>query len=89
VIVEERAIDDTSIRAVRCTTAGFYGALTQAFRDAHPPIAGTIAAMIILPIVTHLLEFLSKHIVNVEVPATSTCAVDDISSGTRTPLMRP
>src|SRR5262249_45581327 len=41
----------------RCCTAGFYGAVTQAFRDAQPPLAGTLAAMIILPASTHLLEF--------------------------------
>ena len=40
----------------RCSTAGFYGAVTQAFREAQPPLAGTLAAMFILPITTHLLE---------------------------------
>jgi len=41
----------------RCCTAGFYGAVTQAFRDAQPPLAGTLAAMLILPASAHLLEF--------------------------------
>jgi hypothetical protein len=42
----------------RCSTAGFYGAVTHAFRDAQPPMAGTLAAMLILPVTTHLLEFI-------------------------------
>ena len=40
----------------RICTAGFYGALTQAFRRVEPPIAGTIAAMIALPSIAHSLE---------------------------------
>lgn len=43
--------------AYRGVTAGFYGALTQAFRDARPAWAGMLAAMILLPAVSHLLEF--------------------------------
>lgn len=43
--------------AYRGVTAGFYGALTQAFRDARPAWAGMLAAMILLPGVSHLLEF--------------------------------
>jgi hypothetical protein len=43
--------------AYRGVTAGFYGALTQAFRDARPAWAGMVAAMILLPGVSHLLEF--------------------------------
>ena len=42
----------------RSATAGFYGALTQAFRDVRPPWAGTAAGMVVLPAATHLLEFL-------------------------------
>src|SRR5262249_28557875 len=41
----------------RSATAGFYGAVTQAFRDAQPAYAGMVAAMVILPVTTHLLEF--------------------------------
>jgi hypothetical protein len=44
--------------AFRCITAGFYGALTQAFRRAHPAWTGTVGAMVLLPLTTHLLEFL-------------------------------
>jgi hypothetical protein len=44
--------------AYRGVTAGFYGALTQAFRDARPAWAGMVAAMILLPGVSHLLEFI-------------------------------
>ena len=42
----------------RSTTAGFYGALTQAFRDVRPVWRGTVAGMIVLPVTTHLLEFI-------------------------------
>ena len=42
----------------RISTAGFYGAVTQAFRRVEPPQAGTIAAMVVLPLVTHSLEFI-------------------------------
>ena len=41
----------------RISTAGFYGAVTQAFRRVEPPHAGTIAAMVVLPLLTHSLEF--------------------------------
>ena len=34
----------------RSTTAGFYGALTQAFRDVRPVWTGTVAGMILLPV---------------------------------------
>lgn len=42
---------------LRFTTAGFYGALTQAFRRVEPASAGTAAAMTVLPAVAHSLEF--------------------------------
>lgn len=42
----------------RFVMAGFYGALTQAFRRVDPPRVGTIAALIVLPIVGHGLELL-------------------------------
>lgn len=41
----------------RFVTAGFYGALTQAFRKVEPARMGTVAAMIVLPAVAHTLEF--------------------------------
>jgi hypothetical protein len=41
----------------RSSTAGFYGALTQALRDARPVWTGTVAGMVLLPVTTHLLEF--------------------------------
>jgi len=44
--------------AFRGATAGFYGALTQAFREAHPEWAGTVGAMIVLPVVAHTVEAL-------------------------------
>lgn len=40
----------------RICTAGFYGAVTQAFRRVEPAHAGTMAAMIVLPILAHSLE---------------------------------
>jgi hypothetical protein len=42
---------------LRGTTAGFYGALTQAFRPARPEWAGTLAALLVLPAASHLGEF--------------------------------
>ena len=40
----------------RAATAGFYGAITQAFRKAEPAWAGRLAAIVLLPGVSHLLE---------------------------------
>lgn len=42
----------------RLATSGFYGALTESFRRVEPKVAGTIAAMIVLPVTTHSLELL-------------------------------
>jgi hypothetical protein len=42
----------------RFLTAGYYGALTQAFRRVEPARTAMIAAMIVLPTVGHGLEFL-------------------------------
>jgi len=41
----------------RGTTAGFYGALTQAFRHAQPHWLAAITVMVLLPVVTHTIEF--------------------------------
>jgi hypothetical protein len=41
----------------RFATSGFYGALTQAFRGLRPPLVGTVAALIALPVTGHALEF--------------------------------
>jgi uncharacterized membrane protein len=41
----------------RGITSGFYGALTQAFREAEPPWAAAITVMVLLPVVNHSLEF--------------------------------
>lgn len=41
----------------RFATSGFYGALTQRFRGIRPPLLGTAAAMLVLPVVGHSLEF--------------------------------
>ncbi len=40
----------------RAATAGFYGALTQEFSRAQPAWQGTLAAMVLLPLVQHSLE---------------------------------
>jgi hypothetical protein len=45
----------------RASTAGFYGALTQALRRADPPWAGTAAAMVLLPAVAHTVEFVVHY----------------------------
>ncbi len=42
--------------AYRSVTAGFYGALTQAFRKARPIWTANVAVMILLPFVSHSLE---------------------------------
>jgi hypothetical protein len=39
------------------TTAGFYGAITQAFRKAQPPWAATLTVMVLQPTLNHSLEF--------------------------------
>lgn len=42
----------------RFGAAGFYGALTQAFRGIEPPLAGTLAAIVVLPVLGHSGEFI-------------------------------
>lgn len=42
----------------RLVAAGFYGALTQAFRRIEPPVAGTLGALLVLPLLGHSVEFL-------------------------------
>jgi hypothetical protein len=44
--------------ALRAATSGFYGAITEAFSEARPVWAGMAAAMVVLPVVNHTLEFL-------------------------------
>lgn len=41
---------------LRMATSGFYGALTQSFRNVEPAWHGMAAAMILLPLVAHSLE---------------------------------
>jgi hypothetical protein len=43
--------------AYRAVFAGFYGSLTQAFRRAQPAWKANLVAMVILPAVSHALEF--------------------------------
>lgn len=42
----------------RGVTSGFYGALTEAFRDAEPPWAAAVTVMLLLPFANHSIEFL-------------------------------
>jgi len=42
----------------RSISSGFYGALTESFREAEPPWAATLAVALILPFANHSLEFL-------------------------------
>jgi hypothetical protein len=44
--------------ALRVVTSGFYGAITEAFSEARPVWAAMVAAMIVLPLANHSLEFL-------------------------------
>ncbi len=44
--------------ALRAVTSGFYGAITEAFSEARPEWAAMTAAMLVLPVVNHSLEFL-------------------------------
>ena len=41
----------------RGITSGFYGALTEAFRDVEPPWAAAVTVMVLLPIANHSIEF--------------------------------
>jgi len=42
----------------RGVTSGFYGALTEAFREAEPPWTAALAVMFLLPIANHSIELL-------------------------------
>ena len=42
----------------RSVTSGFYGAMTEAFREAEPAWAAAITVMILLPVANHSLELL-------------------------------
>jgi hypothetical protein len=42
----------------RGITSGFYGALTEAFREAEPPWAAAVTVMVLLPIANHSIELL-------------------------------
>ncbi len=47
--------------AYRAVTAGFYGAITQALRQAEPEWAACVAALVLLPLVSHSIE-LTVHL---------------------------
>jgi hypothetical protein len=42
----------------RAITSGFYGAITQSFREARPIWAASITAMVVIPVTTHAMEFM-------------------------------
>jgi hypothetical protein len=46
----------------RAVTAGFYGAITQAFRRSEPRWAATLIVMLGLPIFSHAIEFLVHYL---------------------------
>jgi hypothetical protein len=46
----------------RGISAGFYGAITQALREAEPVWAAGLVAMIIVPVVSHTIEFEIHHL---------------------------
>ena len=39
-------------------TSGFYGALTEAFREAEPAWDAAVTVMVLLPVANHSIEFL-------------------------------
>src|SRR5271165_5340191 len=41
----------------RGITSGFYGALTEGFREAEPPWAAAVGVLIVLPFANHSMEF--------------------------------
>ena len=47
--------------AYRSITAGFYGAMTQAFREAEPEWAAAFTVMLLVPTVSHSIE-LAVHL---------------------------
>jgi hypothetical protein len=42
----------------RAVTSGFYGALTEGFRDVAPPWAAALGVLLVLPLANHAMEFL-------------------------------
>ena len=41
----------------RSVTSGFYGSITEAFREARPAWVATATTILLLPVVSHTLEF--------------------------------
>jgi hypothetical protein len=52
--------------ALRGATAGFYGAITQALSGARPAWAGSLSAIVILPLLAHTAEFLVHRLAGTE-----------------------
>jgi len=42
----------------RAITSGFYGAITESFREVEPPWAAALAVMLLLPVANHSMELL-------------------------------
>jgi len=55
----------------RAITSGFYGAITQSFRRAEPAWAASITAMVVIPVMTHTMEFIVHWIGGTEKLAAS------------------
>ncbi len=45
----------------RAFTSGFYGAMTQTIGEAEPEWQATLAAMVVLPLTSHILEFVVHY----------------------------
>lgn len=60
--------------AVRAVTSGFYGTITQSFRLAEPKWAATAAAIVLLPLVSHSIEFAAHWVRGTEALAASISA---------------
>lgn len=46
----------------RAATSGFYGAMTEAFVRVHPAWFGTLAISVLLPVLSHGLEFIIHYL---------------------------
>lgn len=60
--------------ALRAVTSGFYGGLTERFRHVEPRWAATATASVLLPVVSHSLEWLVHWVRGTEALAASIAA---------------
>src|SRR5262249_50710101 len=59
-----RAASGALVAEFICRTAisGFYGSATQSFRKCEPEWAGTLFVMVVLPVSSHIIEFLVHYL---------------------------